>query len=117
MKKSLAVLMTVQLVWFSTGCATVFHGSSEKVTFTSDPEGANVYLDGMNAGFTPFEAPIDSRRNHTVEFKMDGYEPRNLAISSSAGAGWVVLDVVFLILFVPLIVDASTGNWGMLDKD
>jgi hypothetical protein len=117
MHKALAVLLALQLVSLSTGCATVFHGSNEKVRFTSDPDGATVYLDGENAGKTPFESQIDSRHNHTVEFKKEGYDSRNLSLQSSAGAGWVVLDVVFLLLFVPLIVDASTGNWGMLDKD
>jgi hypothetical protein len=117
MKELFSLLLTAQLLALTTGCATVFHGSNEKVTFTSEPDGATVYLDGMSAGKTPFESQIDSRKNHTVEFKKEGYDPRNLSIQSSAGAGWVVLDVVFLFCLVPIIVDASTQNWGMLDKD
>ena len=35
------------------GCATVFTGISDDIYFVSDPEGADIYVDGFKAGETP----------------------------------------------------------------
>jgi hypothetical protein len=46
----------------------------------------------------------------------DGFEEENASITHSVAAGYVILDIIFILGFVPLIVDAATGNWNTLDQ-
>ncbi len=45
-------LCYVLMMLMTSSCATVFNGSRQKVTITSNPAGAEVYLNGKNTGFT-----------------------------------------------------------------
>jgi len=96
-------------------CATLFHGSTDGVNFSSDPSGAKVYVNGDLLGRTPFALDLKSNKTYTLEFKKDGYETKSVVLNSSVGGGWVVLDVVGGLL--PVIVDAATGDWYSLNQD
>ncbi len=43
------------------------------ITVSSEPSGANVYLDNAYKGLTPITIPDVSPGTHTVELKLDGY--------------------------------------------
>lgn len=103
------------VVLILSGCATLFHGSTDGVNFSSDPQGAKVYVNGDLLGTTPFALNLKSNKTYTIEFKKDGYETKSVLLNSTVGGGWVVLDVVFGL--VPVIVDAATGDWYSLDQD
>lgn len=114
MKKILLVLSLLVFSLSVSSCAALFRSSQDRVNFQSDPPGAKVYINGMLAGTTPFETLLEAKRNHSVEFKKDGYENRAMAITSSVGAGWIVLDILGGI--IPVLVDAATGSWNGLDQ-
>ena len=56
-----------------------------------------------------------SGKEHTIAFRKDGYKERTYQVSRSVGIGWVILDILGGL--APLIVDAATGDWFMLDTD
>ncbi|MCX6141745.1 MAG: PEGA domain-containing protein [Ignavibacteriales bacterium] len=99
----------------ASGCATIFHGSTDKLNFSSDPTGAKVYVNGQYMGTAPLELKLESKHSYTIEFRKEGYDNKTVVVTSSVGAGWIVLDVIFGL--VPVIVDAATGNWYSLDQD
>lgn len=111
MKKLLSLLLILPLL---TNCATIFKGSTDTVNFSSDPTGASVYVDGMNMGKAPIQLELKSNKTYNIEFRLDGYDTRNVIINNSVGAGYIVLDVLFGIF--PIIIDAATGNWYSLDQ-
>jgi len=96
------------------GCATIFKGSTDTVSYSSDPSGAKVYVNGQLMGTTPFQLELKSNQTYTIEFRKEGYENRTVILNNSVGAGWIVLDVLFGL--IPIIVDAATGNWYSLDQ-
>lgn len=104
------------LIGFSfllSGCATILSGSSQSVTVTSEPAGAQVYLDGKKAGVTPVDVEVSKTENHVIEVRSDsGTASDSVNLQSSVAASWVVLDV--LTGLVPAIVDAATGSWRHL---
>jgi len=106
-------LMILTLV-MSLGCATLFKGSTEKVSFASDPHGAKLYVNGQLMGNTPIELRLKSNQTYTLEFRKDGYESKSILLNNSIGAGWIVLDV--LGGFYPVIIDMATGSWMQLDQ-
>lgn len=95
-------------------CATLFHGSTDTVSFASSPTGAQVYVNGMQMGTTPVQLSLKSSKTYTIEFRLDGYMSRTVILNSSIMAGFLILDVLFGV--IPVIVDAATGNWLSLDQ-
>jgi hypothetical protein len=93
----------------------LFNDKSPNVPVASNPEGASVYVDGHYVGETPVTVELSIRREHTITFRKDGYKDKSYQVSRSAGIGWVILDILGGL--VPLIVDAATGDWFMLDTD
>ncbi len=102
-------------VFLFDGCATIFHGSSDKISFSSDPSGAKVYVNGQLMGTAPLELKLESKHTYNIEFRKEGYENKTVVVTTSVGAGWIVLDVLFGL--IPIIVDAATGNWYCLDQE
>jgi len=94
---------------WTTGCATIFHGSRSATTLQSTPSGAEVWIDGSYVGRTPLGYELATDEEHVVFFRLPGYVERTFRVRSRIGAGWVVLDVLALVF--PLIVDAATGAW------
>ncbi len=115
MKKSLILVSIVALVMVISGCATLFGSSSEDVSMTSNPPSADVYVNGNYMGKTPLTLSLAKDKDYTVQFRKEGYEIRTEIINSSLGVKWLVLDI--LGGFVPIIVDAVTGDWMELDTD
>ena len=105
-------LMIVVLLLAS--CATIFKGSTQRVNFGSDPSGAKVYVNGQLMGSTPLELKLQSKQSYSIEFRKEGFQNKTVLIANSVGAGWVILDI--LLGFIPVIVDAITGDWMYLDQ-
>ena len=107
-------LLAIAIFIFN-GCATIFHGSTDKIDFSSNPTGAKVYVNGQYMGTAPLQLKLESKHGYNIEFRKEGYESKTVVITNSVGAGWIVLDVLFGL--VPVIVDAATGNWYSLDQE
>jgi hypothetical protein len=103
------------LIFTLCGCATIFHGSTDKINFSSDPSGAQVYVNGQLMGTAPLEMKLESKHTYNIEFRKEGYQNKTVVVTNSVGAGWIVLDVLFGL--IPIIVDAATGNWYSLDQE
>jgi FlaG/FlaF family flagellin (archaellin) len=115
MKRIATILTATILVVLLGGCATVLKGNTQDISFASDPGAAQIYLNGIYFGTTPFTIELDSTTSYTVEFRKEGYRSKTVVLNSEVGAGWVILDVVTG--FVPVVVDAVTGSWKSLDDN
>ncbi len=62
-------------------------------------------------GTTPFSLDLNNHTSHTVVFRQRDIQEVTCQLTTSVGAGWVILDVL-----VGLIVDAATGKWNSLDQ-
>lgn len=96
------------------GCAIIFKGTKEEVSFDSGPGAAEVYVNGAKVGVTPCRVQLKSKEEYTIEFRKEGYQTKSIRISNSVGAGWVVLDILGGL--IPVIIDAATGAWYYLDQ-
>lgn len=98
-----------------TGCATLFGKKSHPLAISSDPKGADVYVNGFKMGTTPVELSLKADKSYTIEFRKEGYETISRVVNTKVGAGWIVLDVLGGL--IPVVIDAATGNWNKLDQD
>ena len=113
--------LSVVLV-FSTGCAAIFGSSQKPFDFTTEPPGADVYIDGQRMGVTPFTVILSNNDPVTVTFKKEGYAEVTCMLQPKTGAGWVVGDALLLVFYiipglVAFAVDAGTGSWSQIPVD
>ena len=97
------------------GCAALFNQNSEPVTITSQPSGAQAFVDGNPIGRTPANTKLSASDNHLILVRMKGYEDKSTILNYHVGAGWVILDILTAI--IPVIIDAVTESWYELDEN
>ena len=114
MKKTVSVLVTISFILSLSSCATIFKGTSEEVSFNSEPQKAEVWVNGTKRGETPLALKLESKRTYTIEFRKEGFESKSHTITNHVGAGWIILDVFAGL--VGVIVDAATGAWYSFDQ-
>ena len=76
--RSMALLATTFAL---AGCATLFSGTSDQVTFNSTPQGARVLIDGAEIGSTPLTTSVKrSIGGASVTYRLQGYETRSFEL-------------------------------------
>ena len=114
MKKIISITLVISLFLLISSCATIFKGPSNNVDLNSNPQGAEVYVNGNYRGDTPIKLKLESKQTYTLEFKKEGYKTKTITITNHVGVGWIVLDVICGL--IPVIIDAVTGSWYELDQ-
>lgn len=108
------VFVLFLMIFYLSGCATLFKGTSEEVSFGSNPGGAEIWIDGKMMGKTPLSFKLETKKTYVIEFKMEGKKAQTIKLNNHVGAGWIILDV--LAGLVPVIIDAATGAWYSFDQ-
>ncbi len=108
------ILAVALMCIYLSSCALVFKGTKEDVSFRSDPQRAEVHVNGVRMGETPLTLKLVTKQTYAIEFKIDGYKSKSVQINNKVGAGGVVLDI--LAGLFPVIIDAATGAWYSLDQ-
>ena len=115
MKKAVLWLLIFSLVFSLSGCATLFKADSVgNVPVNSVPAGAEVFINGQSYGFTPTTIRLEDGKDYNIVFKLNG-ESKSYTVKSEIGVLWIVLDIASGM--VPLIIDASTGDWYEIPED
>lgn len=84
MKKILLFLL-VAIVYSGaiTGCASIVTGTSQDVSFQSQPEGATVIINGKKIGKTPLTTNLKKESKQTLIFEKEGYKTQTMQLSTS----------------------------------
>lgn len=94
-----------------TGCATFLNDDTQPVSFSSDPQGAIVAVDGAPMGRTPCTVPIARKGwDKHILFSLDGYKPVEFTLKntmSGAVAGNLLIGGL-----VGGVVDGISGRGG-----
>ncbi|MEM8585049.1 MAG: PEGA domain-containing protein [Bacteroidota bacterium] len=107
-------LIFILVLFLSASCATLFGPQTHPLDLTTQPAGADVYVNGVNLGATPLQLNLKADQSYNIEFRKDGYKTITRTVNSRVGGGWIVLDILGGL--IPIIVDAATGNWNVLDQ-
>lgn len=77
------LLITALAITLLASCATVFSGTTQLLTFDSSPQGADVYVDNMLLGTTPFEFEAKKNKYRSFRIEKDGYKTIQRVITKS----------------------------------
>ncbi len=108
MKKLLVIAVALSLG----GCATVTRGTTNKITFESEPEGAYVETNiGQTCPETPCVLEFSRKAEFTATFSKQGYHDKSIAVQTRiAGAGVAgIAGNVLIGGIVGVGVDAASG--------
>lgn len=100
------LLAAALLLLTTSGCATLFTGTSDTITIDSEPSGARVFVDGIEQGVTPATVRVRRSLGTTlVTLKLEGYDDRTFELMKEFNT------VSVLNLFSPLswAIDIATG--------
>lgn len=95
-------------VVLSAGCASIMHGTTQKIGVSSSPTGASVIVDNKPLGMTPVFADLKRGEEHIISIEAPGYQKAQLTVTKSV-SGWVWGNIVLGGL-IGLAVDAITGG-------
>lgn len=109
------------------GCATIFEGSTQPVTFKSVPENAAISItnragEKIHAGTTPVTLTLKrgagyfKSESYSVKIEKDGFKQKELTVTGSVN-GWYVGNILFGGLIGLLIIDPATGAMYDLAPD
>lgn len=105
-------LALIMMLTFS-GCGTLFTGTSELVTISSEPEKGKVYVNGTYIGLAPASASLKRDQDHVIVVKKEGYEDASATLTRKFNAV-AILNTVGLLCW---IVDAVTGGMWKFDRN
>lgn len=66
------ILLVLNVVLFAS-CSTIFKGTSQSITFSSEPPGAEVLVDGISMGQTPVTIKLKKNKYDSLMLKKSGY--------------------------------------------
>ena len=102
-----------------TGCASIFSGTTQTLTFKSVPDAANITItnklgEKIHTGSTP--ATVTLKRGngyfkpagYQVTFSKEGFQTKTVQVKATVN-GWYIANIIFGGLIGFLIVDPVTG--------
>jgi hypothetical protein len=122
---ALAVLPVSQA--FFQGCATIIDGPTQHVSVASQPQGAQVFLNGRMIGTTPASLAVSRWGFHRLRLEMPGYKPvemplekefnQNAEGNAFIGGVWIVIDAITGAIFIQDVppkkrIDIQTRQMG-----
>lgn len=81
MKQLIVLLLGVALM-FTSGCATVLRGDTQKLKFVTEPRGATVLVDGVTH-VTPATVQLKRNEEHQVTVSLAGYRSMTFVLKST----------------------------------
>ncbi|QBJ84841.1 PEGA domain-containing protein [Chryseobacterium gleum] len=109
MKNKLSIVLSLSIALSTTSCATIFTGTRDPITFSSNPEGATVFHKGIEKCTTPCTVKISrSLSKQTVTFEKEGFEKKEVKLTKNFNA--VTLLNIILGGAIGVGIDAATGS-------
>jgi hypothetical protein len=109
MKKLILLTALAACVSFFSGCATIVKDDSQPVSFSSEPQGATVSINGIPRGVTPTTIMVKrSAKKQMIRFQLDGHREESFKLDKSV-AGMTFGNIIFGGI-IGVGVDIATGK-------
>lgn len=98
------------------GCAFMFNGGKQDVSFETNPSDADIKNNGKFVGTGQAVVSIDRSTSQNILVSSEGYDDQHVYLQKKMNAPWLIWDIgtcVFPIaLCIPVLVDAISGAWN-----
>jgi hypothetical protein len=93
--RTMAALALLSSSFFINGCATIVTGTTQELSFQSNPDGALVTVNGREIGKTPITTTLKRGSAVPMTFSKPGYKTISMELASELN-GWFWGDIVCL---------------------
>ncbi len=95
MKRRLVQLaILVICMRMAVSCATIIHGSTQDIDVRSNPDEAEVWVDGARLGKTPTRLTLKRKTSYMIKIVKEGYKDTEIKIDNSSSA-WLIGNIIF----------------------
>lgn len=105
--KKLTFLVATLAILTATSCATIISGTKQTVKFASTPSDAQIFIDEVEVGKTPFETKLERKREYNVMIKLEGYKTYETKLTKKFNA-WYLGNIIFGGI-IGIVIDPITG--------
>jgi len=101
-------LLYIIITLLFSSCATIINGPDQKISITSEPAGADIAINGVEAGKTPATFRIIRAKDHIITLSKEGYHVHNEELTRQISS----VSVLYLLPggLVSAAVDAAQDN-------
>jgi hypothetical protein len=108
-KKMILICAVISVIMLTTGCASMFSGTTSIVNVTSTPTGADCNVTGHGV-HTPGNLVLEKTHSDlTINCQKEGYEDGSAKIISSFNTTSLVNILTLYGMVIGFVVDFSTG--------
>lgn len=99
----------------TSGCATMYEGTTQPIPITSSPEGAAILVNGVPQWTTPHVMAVPKKNPPPIMVRLDGYQPVTVQLERAGIEPWFWGNVFTYGLGA--LVDWQTGAmWKLPDR-
>jgi uncharacterized protein YceK len=106
------IVISCAVALLVSACGTVTRGTTNEVTFNSEPAGAQMQTStGLSCPETPCTLPISRKQEFIATFTLAGYAPQQVSVTTDVSGGGAAgfAGNVLVGGLIGMAVDASTG--------
>lgn len=106
--RQIYALFAISALLLTTGCSTIVNGKTQSVSINSNVSDADIKVNGVKVGKTPFTGALERSSKAIVEVSKDGYESKTVTLDTAFEPifwGNIIVGGVF-----GSTTDASTGS-------
>ena len=81
--KRIPILLALAAVALVSGCSTIINGRDQTISINSNVKDAEITVNGVVTGRTPFTGLIRRASGTVVTVKKDGYQPKTVTLDTS----------------------------------
>lgn len=98
-------IVMLALFLLTSGCASLFSGSQQEMHVNSEPEGADVYVDGLHRGKTPVTLKLTKDEFKNITVRKQGYHEEAITLNTKFDP----VGLLNLFSSAGFTIDAFTG--------
>jgi len=115
--KLVGIVLAVAFLANATGCAAMFHGTSQQVAIRSNHPDADLYVNEAYVGKGNAVTVFKKSQSYTITVRKEGCEPFTLPATKSFDAVTLLGVLIDFGVISILVVDgAATGAWSQFDQ-
>lgn len=117
--KPISLLVATCIVASSlTGCASMFHGSSQQVAIRSNVDGTELFVNEAYIGKGNGVTSLKKSKNYTITARKQGCTDTSVPVSKSFDATTLLGILIDWGLISILLIDgAANGAWQQFDQE
>lgn len=109
------ILPLILLSLLASGCSSIISGTTQKVTITSNINGADVIINGTPVGKTPVTTRVKREKNVHITVRKEGYSDYN-SVTETKLDPWFWGNIIIGGVFGST-TDLATGTTHLIEQD